>query len=153
MRYNIDTKFDDKSLISRTHFSIIVNVVDEEEAEVFHSEILAALQRVNAIIKYSTLHPIDNDLETGINILEQHKIYLKNATHFVEIKPYYLENPDQDKSMSENLAERHSERKGSLVSEGYAYSYPVRVVYKDTQEPFDDQYFLSLEHLIPINKE
>lgn len=151
MRYNIDTKFDDKSLIMRIHFSIIVNVVDEEEAEVFHSEILAALQRVNAIIKYSTLHPIDNDLETGINILEQHKIYLKNASHFIEIKPYYLENPNQEKSMSENMTEKHSAGDSSFVSEGYAYSYPVRVVYRDKQEPFDDQYFLSIEHLIPIN--
>ncbi len=150
MEFLIDLRFEDKGYSAIIHFLATFNAKDEIEAKHFYDELLAAFIRRGVTIFPSTYIRIDNNPELRERTYEYHQFYLSKATATVQIEQFLLENPDQDKSLWDNLTEKFFAGENSTAQIGNKYNIPVQVRDKKTRNPITGEfYYFSIEHLIP----
>lgn len=148
MKYYLEVRFEDINYNARIYFALAIKVHSEEEAKTFHSEIISAFERRKVAILHSCYEPILQENE----FLNKHNLYLENATHYIDIDQFHMENPDQNKSLYENLVEKVFTNEDSVAEIGNKFKIPVRVIDKEMQTPITDEiYYFSLQHLIPKN--
>lgn len=149
MEFLIDLRFEDKEYRAIVHFVATFLAKDEDEARLFVDELIAGFKRRGVVIFPSTYKRIDNDLELRERSYEYHQFCLSRATAHIEIEQFYLENPDQNKSLWDNLLEKFFAGENSTASIGRKHNIPVRVMDKETRNPIlDEFYYFTVEHLI-----
>jgi hypothetical protein len=92
---------------------------------------------------------IDNNSELRLSKLRYHEYCKTIATATINIEQFKLENPDQTKTLSENLIEKVLNGENSTAQIGRTYNLPIRVLDKKGKSIRGDIYYLNLEHLIP----
>lgn len=150
MEFLIDLRFEDKNYSALIHFLATFNAKNEIDAQYFYDELLAAFTRRGVTIFPSTYIRIDNNNELRERSYEYHRFYLTNTKANVHIEQFVLENPDQDKSLWDNLTEKFFAGDKSTAQIGNKYNIPVQVRDKKTRNPITEEfYYFSIEHLIP----
>lgn len=150
MEYYIDITFEDPfyKAIVRLFTSFIVK--DEYENELFIQELVDGLKRRKVTPLNIISSRIDNDIELRQSCYEYHKIFKSKANASIEIEQFILENPNQYKSLVDNLTEKLFNGENSTAKIGEKYSLPVRVSERKTGNPIEENiYFFAIEHLIP----
>lgn len=151
MEYLIDLKFEDKGYNAIVHFVATFTCKDANEAKAFVDELVAGFNRreVFAIIP-PNYYRIDDDPLLKQRSYEYYDFCRKRATASIDIEQFILKEPDQHKSLIQNLTERLFNGKDSTARLGNEYKIPVRVIEKGTRSPIaSDIYYFSIEHLIP----
>ena len=150
MEFLLELRFEDNEYNAIIHFMKIFNANDENEANHFYTELISAFKRRGVLLFPSTYIRIDNIPELRERTYEYHQFYLSRATANIQVEEFHLENPDQEKSLWENLVEKFFFGKNSTANIGKQYNTPVRVVDKQTRNPIGDEfYYFSVEQLIP----
>jgi len=149
MEYLIDLKFEDVNLSAYVHFVTTFKVNSEHEAKLFVDELEAGFKRKGVIILPSTFYRIDNDPVLRQNSFNYYNFYVTRATASIKIEQFIIENPDQNKSLVENLTERLFNGEKSTAIIGEKYNIPVRVFDKKTRNPINsDIFYFGIEQLI-----
>ncbi|SIR48260.1 MULTISPECIES: hypothetical protein [unclassified Chryseobacterium] len=152
MEYYIELKIEDNNYSAIIHFATTFHVNSKSEAAHFYAELLSAFRRRNVMIFSSSYIRLDNDPILKERMFEYHNFYLGRATAYIEIDQYYVENPDQNKSLYENLVEKVFAGENSTAEIGKKFKIPVRVADKKTRTPItNDLYYFNVQHLIPKN--
>ena len=150
MEYLIDLRFEDKGYNAIVHFVATFTAKDDSEAKLFIDELVAGFKRRGVVIFPSTYYRIDNDPELRERSYEYYQFCKTRATASIEVEQFILDNPDQNKSLVENLTERLFAGENSTANIGNEYKIPVRVVDKQTRNPITGEfYYFTIEHLIP----
>ncbi|HBG69678.1 MAG: hypothetical protein A2W93_12065 [Bacteroidetes bacterium GWF2_43_63] len=150
MEYLIDLKIDDKCYNAIVHFVATFTTKDDGEAKLFIDELIAGFKRRGVIILLSSYYRIDNDLELRERSYEYYQFCKERATASIQVEQFVLDNPDQNKSLVENLTEKLFAGKNSTARIGKEYNIPVRVLDKKTRNPITGEfYYFTIEHLIP----
>ncbi len=150
MEFLIDLRFEDKGYNAIVHFLATYTAIDEIEAKHFYDELIASFVRHGVVIFPSTYIRIDNNPELRERTYEYHQFYLLKATANVRVEQFLLENPDQNKSLWDNLTEKFFAGENSTAKVGHKYNIPVHVYDKRTRNPITGEfYYFSVEHLIP----
>lgn len=150
MEYLIDLRFEDKGYNAIVHFVATFTAKDDSEAKLFIDELIAGFKRREVVIFPSTYYRIDNDPELRERSYEYYQFCKTRATASIEVEQFILDNPDQNKSLVENLTERLFAGENSTAKIGNEYKIPVRVVDKQTRNPITGEfYYFTIEHLIP----
>lgn len=150
MEYLIDLKFEDRMYNAIVHFVATFTVKNEYLAESFIKELDAGFKRKGVVLFPSTYYRIDNDQTLKERSYAYYQFCKNKATAFVDIEQFFLENPDQGKSLVENLTDRLFLGENSTALIGEKCKIPVRVYNKNTYNPIDAElYYFSIEHLIP----
>lgn len=154
MEFLIDLRFEDKKYNAVIHFVATFKVKDENEAKLFIAELEASLKRKELIIYPSTYERIDHDPLIRERRYEYYEFCKSRATALIQIEQFILGNPDQNKSLAENLTERVLNGEDSTALIGKKYKIPVRVSEKNSRNPISGEiYYFALEHLIPKKQE
>lgn len=104
---------------------------------------------VSTLILPSTYYRIDNDIVLKQNSFDYYNFYISRATASISIEQFIIENPDQSKSLIENLTDRLLNGENSTAIIGKKYNIPVRVMDKETRNPIKgDIYYFGIEQLI-----
>lgn len=152
MEYSIEIKFEDANYNAVIHFLTTFIANDDNDAELFCNEIENGLKRQGVVIFYLTYHRIGDNPELKERIYEYHNFFLARATASIEIEQFFIEDPDQKKSLYQNLVDKLFNGEVSTANIGRKYNIPVRVQDKNTRNPIaGDFYYFSIEHLIPKN--
>jgi hypothetical protein len=150
MEYLIDLRFEDKSYNALVHFVATFKVKNVNEASDFVNELLSGFNRRNVIVFSSNYHQIDNDPILRQRSYEYSQFCQKQATASIQIEQFILEDPDQTKSLADNLIEKLFNGEKSTAKIGAEYNIPVRVLDKKTRNPISGEfYYFTIEHLIP----
>lgn len=150
MEYLIDLRFEDKDYNAIVHFVATFTAKDDSEAKLFIDELIAGFKRRGVIIFPSTYYRIDNDPDLRERSYEYYQFCKTRATASIEVEQFILDNPDQNKSLVENLTERLFAGENSTAKIGNEYKIPVRVLDKQTRNPITGEfYYFTIEHLIP----
>ncbi len=150
MEYSIELRFEDKNYNAVIHFFSTFTANDDNEAELFCTEIKAGLLRQGVqVFQLTNLRIGDNPILKE-RMYEYHNFFLTRATASIKIDQFYVENPDQKKSLYENLTEKLFSGEDSTANIGRKFDIPVRVLDKDTRNPIAGEfYYFFIEHLIP----
>lgn len=152
MEYYIELKIEDNNYSAIIHFATTFYVNSEMEAAQFSTELLSAFKRRNVTVFSSSYIRLDHDPILKERMFEYHNFYLGRATANIEIDLYYVQDPDQTKSLHENLVEKIFAGKNSTAEIGKKFKIPVRVADKKTRIPItNDLYYFNVQHLIPKN--
>ncbi len=151
MEYSINARFENKGLGIKIHFLTMINVTDEIEADLFHDELLSGFRRMKWEEFHTSLLRIDNN-ETIRNqkYEELNQIETKSDTT-LRIEQYLLENPDQTKSLAENLVKKLKEE-GEASSKAFWRNFNIPIEIRDSssgRKITGEFYYLKIEHLIP----
>ena len=150
MEYLVDLRFEDKDYNAIVHLVATFIVIDEFEAIPFIDELEAGLKRKGVVIYPSTYYRIDDDPKLKERSYEYYQFCKSRATAAIEIEQFILNNPDQNKSLAENLTDRLFKGDNSTAKIGKEYKIPVRVYNKQTRNPITGEfYYFAIEHLIP----
>ncbi|WP_338376464.1 hypothetical protein [uncultured Flavobacterium sp.] len=150
MEFLLELRFEDIGYNAIIHFMTSFTANDENEAKHFYTELISAFNRRGVVLFPSTYIRIDNNPELRERTYEYHQFYLSRATAKIQIEQFHLENPDQDKSLWDNLVEKFFAGENSTANIGRQYNIPVRVVDKHTRNPIGGEfYYFSVEQLIP----
>jgi hypothetical protein len=150
MEFLIDLRFEDKVYNAIVHFVATFTAKNDSEAELFINELIAGFKRKAVIIFSSTHYRIDNDPKLRERSYEYYQFCKTKATASIEVEQFILENPDQNKSLVENLTEKLFAGENSTAKIGNKHKIPVRVLDKQTRNPIMGEfYYFSIEHLIP----
>ncbi|MFY0602707.1 MAG: hypothetical protein JXQ93_02075 [Flavobacteriaceae bacterium] len=150
MEYLIDLRFDDKSYRAIIHFVATFIVQNEKDAIEFKDELLAGFKRRGIIILNINCYRIDNNQILRNRAYEYCQFSKEQATASIEVEQFILSNPDQTKSLSNNLIEKFYNGENSTANIGKKYNIPVRVLDKETRNPISDElYYFTIEHLMP----
>lgn len=150
MEYLIDLKYEDNGYDAIVHFVATFLVNTSQEAKIFIEELSAAFERRNVKINLLRYYRIDNDLELLKRSREYHYFQHSNSTAKIQIEQFFVENPNQNKSLYENLTEKLFSGADSTAVIGEKYNIPVRVINKGSRNSIsNDIYYFSVEHLIP----
>jgi hypothetical protein len=150
MEFFLELKFEDPNYNALIHFATMFNVNAEEDAKLFASELLAAFQRRKVVVFSCSYNRLDNNSDLRERMYEYHNFYLATATAHVQIEQFHVENPNQEKSLWDNLVEKFFVGEDSTANIGRKYNIPVKVVDKKTRNPISDEfYYFSVEQLIP----
>lgn len=154
MEYSIDARFENKGLGIKIHFLTMINVTDEIEADLFHDELLSGFRRMKWEEFHTSLLRIDNN-ETLRNqkYEELNEIELK-TDNILRIEQYLLENPDQTKSLTENLIKKlkeEGESSSKVLWRNYNIPIEIRESYSGKRIT-GEYYYLKIEHLIHKSK-
>lgn len=150
MEYLIDLNFEDKHYDALVHFVATFNVDDEQEAKIFIEELSSAFERRNVKIKLLRYYRIDNDATLLKRSREYYEFSKSISTASIQIEQFFLENPDQTKTLVENMMEKFFSGNDSTATIGAKYNLPVRVLDKETRNALtSDIYYFTIEHLIP----
>ncbi|MCY1662758.1 hypothetical protein [Chryseobacterium sp. SL1] len=151
MEFYLDLRFIDTNYDASVHFATIYTASTEASAKQFFSELLAALERrkVNIIAKYNDR--IDNNPELRKRSLENHNFYLTKSSAHIKIDHYYIEDPDQSMSITENLLQKFYSDKEPVAELARRVNVPVIVKDRQTRDDIrNDFYYFTLEHLTPV---
>ena len=152
MEYFLDMKFEDISYNAIVHVTIIIPVMNENDAKLFKEQILAAFKRKEVIILNLSFYRILEQTEWRESIIRYHEFSLRMASAKIEIDKFYLDNPDQSKTLCENLIEKLFQGEKATAIIGQKYNIPVRVIDKVTKNIISDElYYFSIEQLISIS--
>jgi len=150
MEYILEIRFDDKHYNAIIHFISTFNVESEEDANLFLNELFEGFQRKGALVLHYTCNRIDNNLELKERQYEYLNFCLSRATASIEVEQFIVENPDQTKSLAENLTEKLFSGEYSTAKIGNKYNIPVRVMEKGSSNPISSElFYYTIEHLIP----
>ena len=150
MEYLIDLKFEDKGYNAIVHFVATFTAKDDSEAKLFIDELIAGFKRRGVVIFPLTYYRIDNNPELRESSYVYYQFCKTRATASIEVEQFILDNPDQNKSLVENLTERLFAGEDSTAKIGNKYKIPVRVFDKQTRNPITGEfYYFTLEHLTP----
>lgn len=150
MEYLIDLRFEDKGYSAIVHFVATFTAKDDVEAKLFIDELSAGFTRRGVLIFPSTYYRIDNNPKLRESSYEYYEFCKKVATASIQIEQFILENPDQNKSLVENLTEKLFSGEKSTAKIGNEFKIPVRVIDKQTRNPITGEfYYFTIEHLIP----
>jgi hypothetical protein len=150
MEYILEIRFDDNGYNAIIHFVSTFIVKSEEEAKLFVDELVDGFKRINVVVLSGTYSRIDNNPELRERQYEFYRFYMSRATANVQIEQFLLENPDQNKSLFDNLAEKLFNGENSTALIGKKYNLPVRVMDKVARNPIEaDIFYCTIEHLVP----
>lgn len=150
MEFFLELKFEEINYNAIVHFATTFFAKDNLEANQFYTELTSAFKRRGVTLFPSTYIRIDNDLDLRNRTYEYHNFYLSRATANIQVEQFLLENPDQDKSLWDNMIEKFFAGEDSTANIGRKYDIPVRVMDKKTRNPITgDFYYFYVEHLIP----
>jgi hypothetical protein len=152
MEFLIDLRFEDKMYNALIHFVATFKVKDQAEAKIFVDELLAGFQRRKIVIYTIHYYRIDHDEEFRSQKYDYCEYIKSKATAKIQIEQFFVENPDQNKSLVENLMQKFFEGENSIARIGNKYNLPVIARDLKTRNPIPaDFYYFTLEHLIPKN--
>lgn len=150
MEFFLDLRFEDSGYNASVHLATTIVVEDEVEAKLFSSELVAAFERKSVSLIYQSCRRIDNNAEDKERAYEYHNNYLARATAKIEVEQFIIENPNQNKSLIDNMVEKIFTGENSTAVFRKKYNVPVNVRDKKTGEAITDEfYYFSVEHLIP----
>lgn len=150
MEYLINLKFEDKGYNAIIHFVATFTAENRNEANLFVNELKSGFEREGVIIFQLTHYRIDNDPILKERSYEYCMFYKSKATAYVEIEQFSLENPDQNKSLFDNLKKKLFSGESATANIGNKYKIPVKVLDKETRNPITNElFYFSIEHLIP----
>jgi hypothetical protein len=151
MEYILDIKFEDNNYNAIIHFVTTLTTGSEPEAKLFIDELIAGFKRRKITVLHGTYNRIDNDNLLKERQYEYYNFCLKRATANIQIEQFVFENPDQNKTLIDNLTERLLNGKDSTAKIGSKYNIPVRVTEKETRNPIEAEiFFCNIEQLIPL---
>lgn len=152
MEFVLDIKFEDNNYNAIIHLVTTLTANSEGEAQVFVQELMEGFKRRNIIVLHGTYSRIDHDQEFRERQYEYYQFCKSRATATIDIEQFVFENPDQTKSLVDNLTERLLTGKNSTAQIGNKYKIPIRLTDKESRNPIDGEfYFMNIEHLIPKN--
>ena len=150
MEYLIDLKFEDLGYNALIHFVTTLKVNKESEAIVFFDELVSGFTRKGVIIFTHSYKRIDLDPEIRERSYAYCNFCEKQATASIKIEQFFLDEPDQTKSLTDNLIEKILNGQNSTARIGKKYEIPVKASNKKTGNPITGEiYYFSIEHLIP----
>jgi len=150
MEYILEIRFDDNNYNAIIHFVTTFNAKTEEEAKLLVDELVDGFNRRNIMVLSGTYTRIDNNPELRERQYEFYKFYMSRATANIKIEQFLMEEPDQNKSLFDNLSERLFNGDNSTALIGKKYNIPVRVMDKETRNPINANiFYCTIEHLIP----
>lgn len=148
--YFFEIRFKDPGYNAMVHFAATFTCNNIREAQSFYDELSAGFERRGVVITMKNCFRIDNDPLLKQNYYQFHQQYLRSAKAQIQIAQFQLSNPDQDKSLIDNMTDKFFNGEDSTAYIGRTYSLPVRVLDEDTRNPITDEiYYFSVEHLIP----
>jgi len=143
-------KFEDKHYDALVHFVATFIVSKEQEAKTFVDELSSAFQRKEVTFKVLRCYRIDNDAELLQLSRDYHNFQHSISTATIKIERFFLENPDQTKTLAENMTEKFFTGLDSTALIGQKCNIPVRVLEKESRNPLtNDIYYFTVEHLTP----
>lgn len=152
MEYSIDAHFQNVRRDLKIHFLTTFWVDDPKEAGLFYNELMAGFSRMNWEILHAPFVRIDNNEPFRASVYESIQRIEQISDNSMVIKQYLFENPDQSKSLTENLVKRAKENKDSTA---VYRNYSVAVDVRDTNSGnriTGDLLFLKIEQLIDTTK-
>lgn len=149
MEYILDLRFEDLNYNARVHLVTTFVSKDEDEADVFTSEILEGIKRRKVKILSCHHKRIDLSIRDREECHKYYEMCLSKATASIKIEQFILENPDQTKGLYNNLVKKLFEGEQAIAQIGNEYNIPVRVLDKETGIPISEVYYYNIEHLIP----
>lgn len=153
MEFLLDIRFEDKGYQAMVHFVATFSAKDNSEAQIFYHELIESFNRRKVVLFSSTYYRIDHDPELRDRTYEYVEFQRNRSTASIQIEQFYLENPDQTKSLIENLVENLFEGGDGTASIGRKYNIPVRVLDSKTRNPItSDFFYFTTEHLIPKSR-
>jgi hypothetical protein len=150
MEYILEIRFDDNNYNAIIHFVTTFTAKSDQEAKLLVDELVDGFNRRKVMVLSGTYTRIDNNPELRERQYEFYNFYISRATATIQIEQFVLENPDQTKSLVENLTNRFFNGENSTALIGKKYNIPVRVMDKKTRNPITaDIFYCNIEHLIP----
>jgi hypothetical protein len=150
MKFYLDLRFTYISYDASVHFASTFTASTEANAKQFFNELISALERKKVDILHSDYFRIDDNSMLESRTLENHAFYLRRSTAKIEIDHYYIENPDQSMSVTENLLQKFYSDKKPVAQLKRKHNLPVIVKNKETRDDIrNDFYYFNLEHLSP----
>jgi len=150
MEFIIDLRFEDKNYSALVHFVATFVANDNNEAKLFYDELVAGFKREGATFFTAHYYRIDNDQELKERTYEYCEFCRKTATASIQIEQFLVENPDQTKSLADNLTQKLFNGQKATALIGKEYNIPVKVLDKATRNPISGEfYYFTVEHLIP----
>lgn len=149
MIFLLDIHFEDSNFDVLVHLVTTLDVSTAEEADLFKNELVAALIRNKVDITFCTCIQIDNNRELYETQMLGYAKALERATTTILIEQFLLKEPDQSKTLGQNILNKIFDGEDSVASIGRRYNIPVRVKEKTTGNSFKEVYYFGLEHLIP----
>ncbi|WP_312391120.1 hypothetical protein [Chryseobacterium sp.] len=153
MEYYLEVRFLDRNYDASIHFATTFTASTEANAQQFFNELISALKRRKVDILNSKYFRIDNDPILKGRTLENHNFYLSRSTASIEIDQYYIEDPDQNMSVTENLLQKFYAGKEPVAEIAKRVNIPVIGKDRQTNDHIrNDIYYFNLEHLSPKSK-
>ena len=150
MEYLFDLRFEDPAYNAVIHFATTLVVRDETEANLFFNELIAGFRRKGIMLFTYSFYRIDHDDFTRQRTYEYLTFCRSIATAQVQVEQFVLENPDQTKSLADNMIDKFFKGENSTANIGKKLNVPVKVFDKQTKNPIANEFFyFSIEHLIP----
>lgn len=151
MEFLIDLKFEDNNYSAIVHFVTTFTVKDNNDAKLFFNELVAGFVRKDVkLYPTSTYYRIDDDLELKERSYEYYDFCIKRATASIPVEQFFIENPNQNISLVDNLTSKVLTGQNSTAIIGPKFQIPVRVIDKETRNAIKGEfYYFSIEHLIP----
>ncbi len=150
MIYILDIRLDDQHYNAIIHFVTTFTAKSQNDAQLLVDELVEAFKRKEAKILFKTYYQVSDDPVEKVRQLQYYQFMIKRATADIKIEQFIVDNPDQTKSLFDNLAEKLFNGEQSTAQIGRKYNIPVRVTNKEDQEPIaSDLFYYNLEHLIP----
>ncbi|MFI1770259.1 hypothetical protein [Thalassobellus citreus] len=150
MEFILDVRFEDNNYNAIIHLVTTLTANSEQEAQLFINELTESFKRKDILVLNGTFNRIDNNPIFRERQYEYYQFCKSKATATIGIEQFFLENPDQTKSLVENLTEKLLKGENSTAKIGNEYKIPVRVIDKETRNPINGEfYFMNIEHLIP----
>ncbi len=151
MEYIVELRFEDRGYNAVVHFMATFVVQSERDAQLFVDELIAGIKRNGiTIFFYVQYNRLDNNPQLKARMYEYYQFYKSRATASIKIEQYLLENPDQTKSLAENLSDCFFNGEDCTAMVGPKYNIPVRVTDKSTGNTIAaDIFYSTVEHLIP----
>jgi hypothetical protein len=106
MKFVIDLRFKDKGQNAKVHFLSFFTAKNMEEAQKMYDELIAGFDRRNVEYDYNFSRRIDNDPEMSEKYKGEYEHYLSYTNAHITIEQFQLPNPNQTKTLYENLVEK-----------------------------------------------
>lgn len=149
MEFLLDIRFEDNNYNAVIHLVTTLTANSEQEAKIFIDELLEGFKRRNILVLHGTYRRIDNNQELKERQYEYFEFCKSRATATIDIEQFVFENPDQTKTLVDNLTERLLNGENSTAQIGNKYKIPIRVTDKESRNPINGEfYFMNIEHLV-----
>jgi hypothetical protein len=154
MEFILDIRFDDNNYNAVIHLVTTLTANSNTEAKLFVDELMEGFRRRDIIVLNGSYKRIDNDATLRERQYEYYEFCKTRVTATIDIEQFVFENPNQNKSLIDNLTERLLNGENSTAQIGNKYKIPIRVTDKVTRNPIDGEfYFMNIEHLIQKNEQ